>query len=146
MTDVAFHFGTVDKVAYVSRLLRKATAAGERVLVLSDPITTEALDLALWNVSPTDFVTHCTLPVSDAMASRSSVVIAHQVPARGALPPFCVNLGQPAPSNLAQFGRLVEVVSTDEEDRQAARARWKHYSALGLTISRHDVSAAGTTV
>jgi len=34
------------------------------------------------------------------------------------------------------------VVGLDEAGRSEARLRWKHYSALGLTIERHDVKVA----
>jgi len=143
VTEVAFHFGAGDKVAYASRLLRKATGAGARVLVLSDPKLALSLDLALWNLSSTDFVTHSVHPGSAMAESRSSVLIAQNVPELDLMPSVCVNLGQPVPDRLECFGRVIEVVSTDESDRKSARGRWKEYAALGLTITRHDLALKG---
>ena len=37
MTEVAFHFNAPDKLAYVCRLLRKATGSGARVVVTANP-------------------------------------------------------------------------------------------------------------
>jgi len=37
------------------------------------------------------------------------------------------------------FERLVEIVSTDDGDRAAARARWKHYASRGYQIEKHEV-------
>lgn len=143
MTEVAFHFGAADKVAYASRLLRKATGAGARVLVLSEPKMAQSLDIALWNVSATDFVAHTLHPGPEMLESRSSVLIAQSVPDRDAVPSICVNLGQPVPEQLERFSRVIEVVSTDDEDRHSARGRWKHYAAQGLTITRHDLALKG---
>lgn len=144
MTEVAFHFGASDKVAYASRLLRKATAAGARVLVLSESRMARALDLALWNVSATDFVTHASAADDSRIVSRSAVIIAQDASeVKSSLPSICVNLGQPAPAGHGRFERIIEVVSTDEEDRQSARGRWKRYATLGLSITRHDLSLKG---
>jgi DNA polymerase-3 subunit chi len=51
-----------------------------------------------------------------------------------------VNLGADVPPGFERFARVVEVVSaSDEEDRQLARLRWKHYAAQGIAIKRHDL-------
>ena len=41
MTEVAFHFNAPDKWAYACRLLRKAVAAGAKVVVLAEPADLE---------------------------------------------------------------------------------------------------------
>jgi DNA polymerase-3 subunit chi len=38
------------------------------------------------------------------------------------------------------FERVIEVVSLDDADRQAARQRWKQYTDLGFNITRHDLA------
>ena len=68
MTDVAFHFGAPDKVAYAVRLLRKAVGTGARVVVVADLDTLERLDAALWASAPTDFLTHCWVNATGAAA------------------------------------------------------------------------------
>jgi DNA polymerase-3 subunit chi len=51
-----------------------------------------------------------------------------------------LNLGGAVPEGFSRFERLVEVVSaTDEADRSAARARWRHYASRGYVITRHDL-------
>jgi DNA polymerase-3 subunit chi len=52
-----------------------------------------------------------------------------------------LNLNAEAPSDLGGVTRLVEVVGPDETDKASARMRWKHYTQLGFTINRHDLSA-----
>jgi DNA polymerase III subunit chi len=36
---------------------------------------------------------------------------------------------------------MVEIVSNDSQERDAARARWKHYKARGYEIQKHEVAA-----
>jgi DNA polymerase-3 subunit chi len=52
-----------------------------------------------------------------------------------------LNLGAEPPTGFESFERLVEIVSTDDDDRAAARARWKHYAARGYQIEQHEVEA-----
>jgi DNA polymerase-3 subunit chi len=35
---------------------------------------------------------------------------------------------------------VIEVVSTDDDDKDSARNRWKAYTQLGYAISRHDLN------
>ena len=44
------------------------------------------------------------------------------------------------PNGFAQFERVYEVVSSDDEaDRQLARQRWRAYTAQGYAIERRDL-------
>ena len=140
MTDVAFHFGAVDKVAYTTRLLRKASASGARVLLLANAALVEAVDQALWTVSPTDFVDHASHQAPSTVRRRSAVWLDTSVPEVDELPTVCVNAGQPVPQHWQRFERLIEVVSLDEEDRQGARERWRFYTSCGVPITRHDLA------
>jgi len=139
VADIAFHFGAPDKLAYACRLLRKATGSGMRVLVLGSDIMLQQLDAALWAVSPTDFITHAPDGASADLPARSSVILGG-VDARGNRPPVLVNLGDEVPEGFEQYVRVIEVVSTDEADRELARQRWKHYARLGIAITRHDLA------
>lgn len=143
MTQVAFHFGAPDKLAYACRLLRKASASGARVLVVADAALCKRLDEQLWAVSPTDFVTHCTVPGADSMTGRASVLLASGADAQLPGIPVLVNLGQTVPEGFDAFKRVIEVVSLDDMDRQQARARWKQYTSMGYEIERHDLKLKG---
>ncbi len=48
------------------------------------------------------------------------------------------------PKGFEQFDRLIEVVGLNDEDRQVARDRWKHYAELGYVMTRHDLALQGT--
>jgi DNA polymerase-3 subunit chi len=53
-----------------------------------------------------------------------------------------LNLNHASPIDLANVSRLIEVVGSEEEDKMSARQRWKHYTQLGFTINRYDLSAS----
>jgi DNA polymerase III subunit chi len=143
MTEVAFHFNAPDKLAYACRLLRKAVAAGSRVVVTAPADALARLDTLLWTFSQTDFIAHARQPGGAAQLADSPVVLtedpAAELPHRQVL----LNLGEAMPAGFEQYQRVIEVVSLDDADRQQARNRWKQYTERGYDISRHDLNLKG---
>ena len=110
------------------------TAPGE---VLRD------LDVQLWTFGPLDFVPHCRADAPAAMQSRTPIVLseaARSAPHQEVL----VNLGEDVPDGFERFERLIELVSSDPDDRIRARRRWKHYADRGYAIQRHDLGEPRT--
>jgi len=140
VTAIAFHFGAPDKVAYVCRLLRKATAAGKKIVVTADRPTLSQLDADLWAVSATDFISHCFRGAEGRMSLQSQVIMVPASEADAISASILVNLGEHVPHGFTSFERVIEVVSTDASDRDLARQRWKHYTAQGFSIDRHDLA------
>jgi DNA polymerase-3 subunit chi len=142
MTEVEFHTGVADPLAYACRLLRKAYRAGVRVLVTAPPATLAALDRALWTFDERDFVPHVRQPGANAsVAARTPIWLAPQAGLPDA-PPVLVNLGADGPEDLAGIGRLIEIVSCDADDADRGRGRWRAYKARGLEIAHHRSGAA----
>jgi DNA polymerase-3 subunit chi len=141
VTEVAFHFNVPDKLAYACRLLRKATAAGSKVVVTGEPELLRSLDTELWTFSPLEFIPHCQLGAAEPPVLAASPVVLAQVPRGTPHQEVLVNLGGPVPEGFERFERLIELVSVDEPDRLAARGRWKHYADRGYAIQRHEVAA-----
>ncbi|WP_076997185.1 DNA polymerase III subunit chi [Variovorax sp. KK3] len=144
MTGIDFHFNTPDKIGYACRLLRKAVGArGARVVVVADAETLEAVDQALWTFAPTEFIAHCRGDGEPGQLSRSPVVLSERgdavLPHRQVL----VNLGIEVPAGFERFERLIDVVSSDDADRQFGRRRWRHYADRGYAIQRHDFAGSG---
>ncbi|MCY7318074.1 MAG: DNA polymerase III subunit chi [Ramlibacter sp.] len=141
MTEVAFHFNAPDKLGYACRLLRKAVATGSRVMVTGQPDTLRELDVALWTFAPLEFLPHCYGDVTPVALAASPVVLSESVrsaPHHQVL----LNLGREVPAGFESFERLIELVASDEEDRQLGRERWKHYTDRGYEIARYDMSAS----
>lgn len=140
MTEIAFHFNASDPQGYVCRLLRKALGRSAQVVVTAPSATLDALDAALWTFSPLDFVPHCRADAPAQVLQASPVVLAPAL--SDALPhhDVLVNLDVQVPRGFERFARVLEIVSTQEQDRQSARARWKHYAERGYKIVRHDLA------
>jgi DNA polymerase-3 subunit chi len=152
MTEVAFHFNLPDKLTYACRFLRKAVGSGARVLVVAGPdneALLHQLDQALWTFSAQEFLPHCTAQAAPAVLTASPLLLADsvattmqpQVAAHWPQADVLLNLGEGVPPGFESFLRLIELVSLDDADRQAARARWKHYQERGYPLVRHDIAA-----
>jgi len=139
MTRIDFHFNTPDKLGYTCRLVRKAYRAGKRMLVYSDlPEQLAELDRTLWTFSAHDFIPH--VMAGDLLAAETPVVLSSSDPIE-ADHDLMINLGSSLPPGYARFDRLIELVSTDEQDRADARSRLVFYRARGYPIETHDIAA-----
>lgn len=141
MTEIAFHFNAPDKLAYACRLLRKAVASGARVVVTGDEESLQSLDTLLWSFSATEFLPHCRAGSPAEQRTASPIVLAAQIDGGPELAhhQVLVNLGKDVAPGYERFERTIEVVTLDEQDRQNARRRWKHYADRGYSITRHDL-------
>jgi DNA polymerase-3 subunit chi len=137
MTSIDFYFNAEDRLQVACRLAAKALKQGSRMLIYApDGDTASRLDTMMWTWPAIGFVPHCM--AHDRLAAETPVLIA----AGEETPPGCellLNLGAECPPHFARFGRLLEVVGTDEEDRKAARARYRYYQERGYHISSHDL-------
>jgi DNA polymerase-3 subunit chi len=143
MLQVDFHFNAPEKWSYVCRLLRKISGQGKRVGVCGPEYDLQLLHQSLWNLNPSDFVTHCWASDSANLVNHSSIILSMDWPALRdcANLQVALNLNADAPPQLGAISRLVEVVGPEEADKASARMRWKHYTQLGFTINRYDLSA-----
>ncbi len=147
MTEIAFHFNAPDKLAYACRLLRKAVASGARVVVTGDEESLQSLDTLLWSFSATEFLPHCRAGSPAEQRMASPIVLAAQIDGGPELAhhQVLVNLGKDVAPGYERFERTIEVVTLDEQDRQNARRRWKHYADRGYSITRHDLKLKETS-
>ena len=146
MTEVKFHFNVADRIEYACRLLRKATRQGATVVVTGPLPVLSNLDRALWAFDPVEFLPHILLipgqPVPERL--RATPLWLSEDAAASGHHDVLVNLGQgaaQAPAGFESFARVIEIVSTDADERIAARQRWKHYAVRGYAIERHEVVA-----
>jgi DNA polymerase-3 subunit chi len=144
MTEVAFHFNVPQYLPYACRLLRKASQARAKVTVVAQAAELKGLDSQLWTFDPGTFLPHCLWDAPAHVLSRTPIVLAtaqqlSASPHRDVL----LNWGGDAPpEGFEAYTRLIELVSTDENDRLQARARWKHYADRGYPITRYDVAGS----
>lgn len=143
MTEITFHFNVGDRSAYACRLLRKAARRGARVTVTGPGDALALLDRELWAFDPIEFIPHLQLRPGATPGPRAETTPIWLVedPSRLDRHDVLLNLGTTLPAGFESFEKLIEIVSTAEDDRAAARMRWKHYASRGYPITRHEVAA-----
>ncbi len=140
MTRIDFYFEAEDKLQVACRLSAKATKQKLRVLIYaSDEAGAQKIDRLLWTWQPTGFLPHCM--TGSPLATQTPVLITHD-PEDTPHDEVLLNLHSAWPPAFSRFQRLVEIVGRDEEDRDAARGRFRFYRDRGYAIAKHDLSKA----
>lgn len=127
MTRIDFAFGAPDRLRAACRTARKRFQAGQRLVVYcADGGRLAAFDRMLWALEDVSFVPHVL--ANDALAADTPVLLTAGDPAAalalattGDSRPWLLNLDDGCPPNFDGYERLLEIVSDDPADRQAAR-------------------------
>ena len=139
MTQIDFYTHVNDKLHTVCQLVAKAYERKLKVLVFTpDSNTSNKLDNMLWTASAIGFLPHAI--AGTEIAAETPIIIDH----RGedlAHDDVLVNLRDEWPPFFSRFQRLIEVVSTEENDRLAARERYTFYRDRGYPIKSHNLSS-----
>jgi DNA polymerase III subunit chi len=142
LTEVTFHTGVGDRLAYACRLLRKAQRGGARIAVVGDGAELGELDRALWSFDPLSFVPHVRLAAGSQAGAAQAAATSIWLIERGVDAPAGVsvllNLGPQLVPGFESFERLIEVVGEGADERLAARQRWKHYADRGYSLVHHE--------
>ena len=140
MTSIDFYFNAADKLQVACRLASKAMAQGKRLLIYAPQAdTAQRVDRMLWTWQATGFVPHCA--AHDPLASETPVLIASAADAHTVCD-VLLNLAPDTPPAFERYERLLELVAQDDEDRRAARGRYKFYRERGFRIADHDLGGA----
>ena len=145
VTGIQFHFNVPDRLLYACRLLRKALRSGAGGVTVSAPLATLArLDKTLWTFDPQEFIPHVLVRRNESVAPRlvRTPIWLVEDAEQGAHHPVLVHLGEEPAVAFESFNRLIEIVSTDVEERENARRRWKHYAGHGYELQRFDAGSA----
>ena len=102
-----------------------------------DEATAQALDNRLWTFSDISFIPHSLLSEDQGDIS-SPVLVSWQT-----CPPthrdVMLNLGARIPDCVSDFARIVEIVTPDDESRQAARQRYRDYRERDFDLETHTI-------
>jgi DNA polymerase III subunit chi len=137
VTRIDFYRYADDKLRFACRLAAKAFAASSRVIVYSpDPKVLADFDRSLWTYQATGFVPHCFL--NSPLATETPIVLTSS---GDSLPHHDVllNLGDEWPPFFASFERVLEIVATEETDKEHARERWSFYKKRGYDIQVNNI-------
>lgn len=146
MTRIDFAFGAPDRLRTACEVARKRYLAGQRLVVYcSNGSRLNAFDRMLWAFDDTSFVPHVL--ASDPLAGQTPVVLTASDPLAAVSSadhtqplPWLMNLDDACPPGIDGFERLLEIVSDDPDDKQAARQRWRTYQAAGHNLQSHKLN------
>ncbi|MBK7660806.1 MAG: DNA polymerase III subunit chi [Betaproteobacteria bacterium] len=140
MTRIDFYHYADDKLHFACRLATKAFERESKVVAYSsDPKVLSAFDRLLWTFQSVKFVPHCR--AGETIAAETPVILAtagDEVPHHDVL----LNLDDEWPPFFASFERLLEIVATDDEDKQKARGRYAFYKKRGYEIRVNAIEPA----
>lgn len=141
MTQISFYSGAADKLIAACRLCAKAVQQGVRVLVyIPDAALIERFDQLLWTFSATSFVPHCRSDDDADLVQQTPVVLSRQVQI-GAAFDVLLNLHHEQPPAFDEFARLIEIAGTANEDKSAARERYRQYKNGGFEIRHYQLDS-----
>jgi len=139
MTEIQFHHEAPDKLLAACQLIDAAWRQGRRILVYAPQTGVAAqIDKLLWTQSALSFIPHCRN--ESPLAAETPVVIGASLD-DASHHDVLLNLDGELPSGFSRFEQLIEIVGRDEEDKQAARVRYKFYKERGYPLSAKPFSA-----
>lgn len=142
MSRIDFAFGAPDRLRMACEVAGKQFAAGRPLLVYTqDAARLAKFDSLLWGYSATAFIPH--VMADDPLAVQTPILLSQAITDPFLLTrPGCwlLNLDLQIPPHAEQFERILEIVSGHDEDKRAARERWRQYQAAGHDVRAHDVS------
>jgi len=138
MTRIDFYSNADSKLQVACQLVAKAAREQLPVIVYApDQNAARDFDRLLWTYQAIGFVPHCM--AGDPLSGETPVVIARD-DAEVAHYRVLLNLHSESPPSFSRYERLIEIVGTDEDDRQRARGRFRFYRDRGYEIQHHDLT------
>jgi DNA polymerase-3 subunit chi len=139
VTEVLFYTHVEDRLQTACTLTLKALARQMRVMVFTeDAAATDKVSRLLWSSPPTGFLPHCR--GGDRLAGVTPVIVDHHEEPL-VHDQVLINLRAQTPAFFSRFQRLVEIVGLEEDDRNAARERFRFYRDRGYEIKTHQLGA-----
>lgn len=139
MPQVSFHFNAPDKLDYACRFIRKAMRHDARVTVVAPIERLRQLSARLWKFAGHEFLAHA-VQGDDSESFALAPVLLVETATASKHQDVLLNLGAEIPGDFEAFNKVVEVVSSfDEQDRAQARVRWRSYQNAGHAIERFDL-------
>lgn len=140
MTRIEFYFNVADKQQTVADLVQSALIKRRQVMLFAaDEKMASDVSVSLWQNKPESFLPHVQLnhlfaPVTPVVIGLQGSDLAPDLMQDDML----INLTVKEPSFFSRFTQLVELVSDVEQDKLAARARFKFYRDRGYEIKSID--------
>jgi len=136
MTEVAFYTNVIDQNHLIATLLYKAHNMDRKLHIrVRNEGHGENIVKYLYAAEPTSFFGISSSP--EDVHDLTSAVISYT--SHYGHNDIIINLTSEIPDNFSTFKRLIEIVSQDEENINAARSRYRWYKDRGYSIATHKL-------
>ena len=138
MAEIRFFHNAGDKFSAASHIIAAAYKKGRSVTIFAPRAEDAAhIDGLLWNTPAHPFLPH--VAAASPLAAETPVVIdpTLETPAHTDV---LVNLAFDPPPGFERFAQVIEIVTQDASDKNAARLRWQHYRKLGFKLESNDLA------
>jgi DNA polymerase-3 subunit chi len=140
MTRIDFYFNVADKQQAICDLVQSALSKRRQVMLFAaDEKMASDVSVSLWQNKAESFLPNVQL--NHLHAAVTPVVIGLQgddAIKNSAQDDMLINLTANEPSFFSRFTQLIELVGSDEQDKIAARTRFKFYRDRGYEIKSTD--------
>jgi DNA polymerase-3 subunit chi len=138
VTEIIFYTHVENKFHTACEISNKVLRSQRKMMVFAqDESAAAKIDRMLWTVPALGFLPHCD--VNHALAAQTPIVISC-VADKLAYDDVLLNLHDEVQPFFSRYQRVIEIVSTDVADANAARIRYKFYKDRGYSITSHDLS------
>jgi len=138
MTRVEFFVNVPDKHAIIAEICEKAVNKGRQITVFTqDEAMNKALQQQLWQYSATSFLTNAQ---PNTLNSQFSAILLDSSGEKLLQDDVLINLQMQHPPFFSRFRHLVELVGVDEDDKIAARVRYKFYKDRGYEVNTRNMA------
>lgn len=142
MARINFAFGATERIAQACQTTLKQYLAGQKMVVFcSDVARLKQFDQKLWAVDSAAFVPHVW--ADDPLAPNTPIVLVakdlEQTLQSCSPETWLLNLDDACPPSLGKLERVLEIVSDESDDKDAARQRWLAYKAQGHDLKSHSL-------
>ncbi len=139
MTRIDFYFNAPGKAEVARKLANKTFQTGQQALVYTrQPAKGQELDTLFWTAQQLSFLPH--VRCGHALARETPILIGDN-PDELSSADVLINLEDETPAFFSRFARVMEIVTTDLEDREHARARLRFFKERGYQVDTHDLTA-----
>jgi DNA polymerase-3 subunit chi len=145
---VDFAFGAHDRIAQAVRTTERHVSKGTTLMVFcDDDQRLERYDQQLWALEDTAFVAHERLTPHALEGLKVYLIDNESWPLLSAKlmtsayqSSWLLNLADHLPPEPQALSRILEVVGTEDDDREKARVRWRQYQKLGADLHSHRLT------
>ena len=139
MQKIDFHFNVPNRLRYACLVARTVYRRGLTLAVWSaDERRLDALDSLLWRFDDLAFLPH--VRAESPLAGETPILLSSKLGNLSGDVLLLLDDGLPPDWALSfdRFQRIIDVVSTDPNELQASRARYRAYKAAGVDLAAYD--------